>query len=853
MAEPIRCAGCGRHYNPSFKRCPFCNAAVGSSVAVAAIPSASTQVLCPACRKSFSARLPRCPFCNAVRDESAIVVSRGDPPPRRPTGPMPAVSVPPLPDFVALAEEAITNQRHQLALEYHVAAICALDVFLDHAFGERGAGQGSDEWRPSPAERAQIVSLGALFGEILRRDFGGTWQPDPEQPGNVLATRVALPGGLSAVPLSKVWRRFQNGADDNLEQLHRSVRAHLGRVPGPPEIPGWVRQARFFRSVGRHAVAAQFLRRAIALGPDPSEHKELLRELAECEAAQASQELAAASEAPPARVAEAPPSPEADAPLVEVIRSEEAAPAQALGPPAVPRPAAPAPSGPVVLDGPRGLLERAARLLANGRNAEALTAFERALALTPSSDEALLGVPTALLACGRAREARTFLESVAVRPSCEPARTLLLARVADELGDAVTACAAWNRCRAASALTPEQRAAAAARADQLEHHPAVLLDEVAAIEDPERRLATILAHCEAHPEVADLWRERGVALALRGDDEEAIRCFERAASLAADEPRSYDHHAVLLARQGRYDEALAVLERGLAARPGAAELLARKAVMLLHLQRAEEALASLEAAVAADPESLRAWAWKGDVEAQLDRREAALASLDRALALPPHADVRLVEAARQQRFVLAHRVGQRDPEMADRCLDDAIASAVAGDAEETLRHLDAALSNDPLRGDAWENRGKFLEHLGRLPEAIESYRRADELAVVPTANLEAGLCRCLLSLGRGDEALEVLARSAARGAFRVETQRLQARTLVALGRPGEALPIYLKLLARAPQDPELGIERAEALAASGGRRDEAEQAFRAALALVPETDEALGKRARDGLAALLAR
>lgn len=171
-------------------------------------------------------------------------------------------------DFGALAEQAVASARPLLALEYHPAAVAALDAFIDVTWGEEGLDPSSDLWQPNAGQSAAILRFGAFLGELARRDLGGEWRDDPN-PENILGARVVLPGGTPVFAVAQVYRRVKNGALERLLPFYDRLRAAAGRAATPGEAEGWMRQARHFGAVGRQDLAMRLSERALVLAPAP--------------------------------------------------------------------------------------------------------------------------------------------------------------------------------------------------------------------------------------------------------------------------------------------------------------------------------------------------------------------------------------------------------------------------------------------------------------------------------------------------------------------------------------------------------------------------------------------------------
>jgi tetratricopeptide (TPR) repeat protein len=442
VAEPVKCAACGRMFNAAFKRCPFCNAPASSS-------AAPTRI-----------------------------------------------------DFSAVAEQVIASNRPLLALEFHPSAVAALDAFFELTWGTEGKAPNDDRWQPTAGQRNVIIGFGAFLGEILRREFGGAWKDDPARPDNPYAARVVLPGGMEVFPISKVFRRLQNGAEEVFEPLHRLVRQQLGVQPTAAEIPGWVRQAKHFEGVSRPDLAATFYERALALGPPPAQRAEIegllaaARESARLGDVEA--EVAAAAEAAEeatreAPVAQPPPSPPVSPP----------APVMAPSPPPVPAPA----------KDPAARLAEIEQIEDVGQAVEAYARFN---ADYPDIAEPWRERGVGLTILNRGEEALACFDRAAELEPGEP---------------------------------------------KSHDHKAVTLTRLGRVEEAVRTLDEGLRHC---PGAGVLHSRRGVFLTMLGRHEEAMRAFDEAIRVDPRYPETWAFKGDLEQRLGRVTEGIASLRRYLA-------------------------------------------------------------------------------------------------------------------------------------------------------------------------------------------------------------------------------------------------------------------------------------------------
>ena len=281
---------------------------------------------------------------------------------------------------------------------------------------------------------------------------------------------------------------------------------------------------------------------------------------------------------------------------------------------------------------------------------------------------------------------------------------------------------------------------------------------------------------------------RGIALQSQQRFDEALACYERAATLRPDDACAfYNQGTVLLALQ-RYDEALARFEaaiardprnaeahmnRGLvlqrlrryedslacydevvALRPGWADAYNDRGAALQNLRRHDEALASHDKAAALDPEGADAAYNQGNALLSLQRPAEALARYDRAIFLrPDHVDAHsnrgnaLLNLGRYGDALASfERAAALRPAHADACYNQGVALMGLERHAEALARFDQAVSLKPDHADAWTNRGNALRNLRRGEEANASYDRS--IALRP-GNAWACLNKADLELGRG--------------------------------------------------------------------------------------------------------
>ncbi len=160
---------------------------------------------------------------------------------------------------------------------------------------------------------------------------------------------------------------------------------------------------------------------------------------------------------------------------------------------------------------------------------------------------------------------------------------------------------------------------------------------------------------------------------------------------------------------------------------------------------------------------------------------------------------------------------------------------------------EAAVNAEPQRADARNLFGSALQAVGRVPEAIEQYRRA--LALQPgLVNARFNLANALVRAGKLEEAIDqyhrVLAaypKDTLAGDRLAGALRTSARQLTSQDKTEAAEARYRELIERAPQDAATRVEFGDVLLRRG-KRQEAVAQYQKALAIDPQNEAARARR-----------
>ena len=77
----------------------------------------------------------------------------------------------------------------------------------------------------------RLFSLGAYVGEVVRRDAGGAWEGDDEDPEAELNLALRLPDDSVVWPVQRAIERMRNGAEDGIVAYAAALGVDVGEKP----------------------------------------------------------------------------------------------------------------------------------------------------------------------------------------------------------------------------------------------------------------------------------------------------------------------------------------------------------------------------------------------------------------------------------------------------------------------------------------------------------------------------------------------------------------------------------------------------------------------------------------------
>ncbi len=213
--------------------------------------------------------------------------------------------------------------------------------------------------------------------------------------------------------------------------------------------------------------------------------------------------------------------------------------------------------------------------------------------------------------------------------------------------------------------------------------------------------------------------------------------------------------ATALQGQGRYDEALRAFEKAVELRADDASLWVKLGAALEQAKRSSEALLCFQRALNFDPRNLEAAYRSAPLLHQSGRLEEALAHFNLCNELRPHHPLTLGmrscvwrDLKRYEEYLAdaldAHALA---PQSLDLCINAGNALVLVDRFEDALQWLDRALARDPSSIPALENKAKALGGLHRFAEALSV---CGQIKAIDPTNAKAGFNSAYYHLLLGD-------------------------------------------------------------------------------------------------------
>ncbi len=372
-----------------------------------------------------------------------------------------------------------------------------------------------------------------------------------------------------------------------------------------------------------------------------------------------------------------------------------------------------------------------------GQPLDAVTNFDRALALDPNFAEAHLSRGQSLLQLGQLEEAKAACVTAAKLRPRDPQPLLFLGAALRKLERLPEALDALQRAlrinpdhsgalvnkgailrqmgRPADALVALDRALALSPGSALAHcNRANALNDLKRFEDA---LAAAQRAVALDDKLAEAWIGCGNALSGLRRRAEALSAYDRALELQPNAPEALNNRGSALFELRHYEQALAAFEAALALRPDFVGALCNRAPALHALGRDVEALADCERTIAAEPDNAAAHGTKGWILVELGRIDEGVASIETAIRLAPSPGLYF-------KLAFAKKMGQGDALVAMQAFAER-ASTLPLDERAEL-HFALGKAHDDL--GEWETAFRHLLAGNAARRALRPYDEAATMA-----------------------------------------------------------------------------------------------------------------------------
>jgi hypothetical protein len=82
---------------------------------------------------------------------------------------------------------------------------------------------------------SRIFAVGAYIGEVVRRNVGGEWMGDDNDPEVEINIKLHLSNGMSCWPVQRAMKRFKNGEEDGIMAWGIALGLQMDAHPDQPK------------------------------------------------------------------------------------------------------------------------------------------------------------------------------------------------------------------------------------------------------------------------------------------------------------------------------------------------------------------------------------------------------------------------------------------------------------------------------------------------------------------------------------------------------------------------------------------------------------------------------------------
>jgi hypothetical protein len=130
------------------------------------------------------------------------------------------------PRMAELVAKALTSDGYEA--DFTPASLWEIDRFFD----EQTRKGGPRRWGLLAKDTSlRLFSLGAYVGEVIRRDVGGEWEGDDDDPQAELNLALRLSDDGLTWPVQRAVKRMRNGAEDGIVAYAVALGVDVGEKP----------------------------------------------------------------------------------------------------------------------------------------------------------------------------------------------------------------------------------------------------------------------------------------------------------------------------------------------------------------------------------------------------------------------------------------------------------------------------------------------------------------------------------------------------------------------------------------------------------------------------------------------
>jgi tetratricopeptide (TPR) repeat protein len=342
----------------------------------------------------------------------------------------------------------------------------------------------------------------------------------------------------------------------------------------------------------------------------------------------------------------------------------------------------------------------------------------------------------------------------------------------------------------------------------------------------------------------------GIALARKGQTEEAIRQFQEAIRLKPDYTKAHYNLGDALARKGQTDEAIRQFQEAIRLKPDDAEAHNNLGTALARKGQTEEAIRQYQEAIGLKPDNAEAHYNLGNILFKKDQTDEAIRQFQEAIRLTPdYAEAhyslgnalgrkgQIEEAIRQYQEVI-----RLNPEYADAHYNLGSALLTKGQIEEAIHQFREVIRFKPDDAEAHNNLGTALGKKGQTEEAISQFQEVIRLKP-DSAHAHNNLGTALLTKGQIEEAISQFQEAIRLTPDYAEAHYNLGNAFLTKGRIEEAIRQYREVIRLKPEYADAHYNLGSALLTKG-QIEEAIRQFQEVIRLKPDDAEAQNNLAR---------